>query len=270
MAKSPGFSRADFSLISFFHCLPNSFTTTWSFAVCRLDGCYYLLETHQLVPLEWLGFWLRVSLKCIGAIKEAEHWDLCRQKSFWLSRHAEYEWGDENKHGLEGAWAELQNWALQRDGSKGWSSLAADLGSGLSVSRIILSWWDLLPENKGGLVFSQVSQVLTFHLANIWPFCYLQQGDSFHHRRTGGSEYWEKGRLLHDFAYWLLAKNGRCAYWMQRSFYSHIQVSPSLSSLAEYQECTILHAIHVSSFPLPPMFVHFLTFMLFISLFYTV
>lgn len=110
----------------------------------------------------------------------------------------------------------------------------------------------------------------TYDLSATYNSLWEKHGASFHHRRTGGSEYWEKGRLLHDFAYWLLAKNGRCAYWMQRSFYSHIQVSPSLSSLAEYRECTILHAIHVSSFPLPPMSVHFLTFMLFISLFYTV
>lgn len=108
----------------------------------------------------------------------------------------------------------------------------ADLLSGLSVSSIILlSWWDLLSETKGGLVFpcilhrlSQVSQVLHFsscqHMTFLLPTTVWEKHGTSFHNRTGGSEYWEKGSFLHDFAYWLLAQNGRCTYWMQRSFYS--------------------------------------------------
>ena len=144
--------------------------------LCSLWAWWMLLPSWDS-PACSSGMAFHCGWECLSnalGLQNKQNIEICvSREPFCLSRHAGYEWENEKKHGLEGAWVELQVGPYRE------MAPSADL-SRLSISSMILSWWDLLPGTKGGLVFScirhhlsQVSQVLHFsscqHLMFLLP-----------------------------------------------------------------------------------------------------
>lgn len=182
--------------------------------LCSLWAWWMLLPSWDS-PACSSGMALRSGWECLSnelGLQSKQNVEVCVSRElFWLSRRAGYKWGEEKKHGLEGAWAELQSWVLQRDASKCWSLWAVNLqyDSQLMRSAPWNQGWTCvflyMPPPEPSLPGLALFILSTSDLSASYNCLWEKHGASFHNRRTGGSEYWEKGSLLHDFAYRLLA-----------------------------------------------------------------